>query len=420
MFGSSPIDLILPEGYTFFVLYGLPQVALARAAWLGGVLMTMQGLPLPSARQWLPWSGLAGLCWLIMGRCVPFYIGVIYAILGVWGVATLIRHRQFPSQLFVRCIVGGLIPAPYFLYNLNVFATNPIMGAWSSQNVLPSPHPLHYVFGYGLLAILALPAIRWAWHRGRHSSTVFGDHVGKPTSFGSPSPRTERGAGGEVNRKHSSVFSSAAYLLPMSWVVAAPILAYLPINVQRRLLEAVFVPLCILAVMGLRLWWIGSGVRRLPRRARMIWQQAVVVLILLLVPTTLIVMAGGLMSLRAGDSRLFHTTGEIAALDWLNTHSTPDAVALSTMEIGNYLPARASLRAYIGHGPETIRLGEKSALVDRFFAGQMTDAELQAFLQDNFIRYVIVPPGLALPANANLRQIYNSDGDHIYENAVMA
>ncbi len=50
----------------------------------------------------------------------------------------------------------------------------------------------------------------------------------------------------------------------------------------------------------------------------------------------------------------------------------------------------------------------------------MTDAELQVFLQDNFIRYVIVPPGLSLPANANLRQIYNSDGYRIYENALMA
>src|SRR5258708_20264838 len=101
MFGSSPIDLILPEGYTFFVLYGLPHVALARAALLGGLLMTMHGLTLPSARQWLPWSALAGLCWLIMGLCVPFYIGVIYAILGVWAVPPPISHPQFPTQHFV-------------------------------------------------------------------------------------------------------------------------------------------------------------------------------------------------------------------------------------------------------------------------------------------------------------------------------
>jgi hypothetical protein len=116
---------------------------------------------------------------------------------------------------------------------------------------------------------------------------------------------------------------------------------------------------------------------------------------------------------------LFHTSGEIAALDWLNIHATPDTLVLSTMDISNYLPARTSLRAYIGHGPETINLGAKRALVDSFLAGKMTEDQQQTFLQDNFIRYVIVPPGIGPLTVPGLTEIYEGDGYLIYENALM-
>src|SRR5258708_3584552 len=147
---------------------------------------------------------------------------------GGWGIVGVVGERGFPLGLFVRCVVACAIPAPYLLYNLVVFATDPVLGAWSGQNQLASPNPLHYVVGYGLLAALAVPALRWAWRRGQHRST---------------------------------------YLLLPAWIMAAPVLAYLPINVQRRLLEAVFVPLCILAVIGFQFLWISLRARWHMRQA---------------------------------------------------------------------------------------------------------------------------------------------------------
>jgi hypothetical protein len=389
--GSPPIDFFVPEGFTFFLLYGLPHLALARAGLLFGLLLTIHTLVLPSPRRWIPLSVLAGLCWLVMGLCVPFYIAVLYAILGSWGLATWIRQRAFPWRLFFRCFVGALIPFPYLAYNFYVFGTNPVLGAWSAQNILPSPNPLHYVIGYGILAILALPAIRWGWHRARHST---------------------------------------AYLLPVSWVIAAPVLVYLPINVQKRLLEGVFVPLCVLAVIGLRLWWIGSGVRRKPRRARQVWQQAVVVLLLLLLPSTLLLLGGGIALAAKPDpaSPVFYSTAEIAALDWLNTHALPDSVVLcrfddrsgAGQQLGNYLPVRTSLRAYIGHGPETLNLDEKRRQVDRFLAGEMSADEARSLLageagKTDPIRYVIAQDSDKVQEYADLHQIYERDGYTIYE-----
>jgi hypothetical protein len=126
-----PIDLYLPEGYSFFVLYGLPHLALARAAMLGGLLLMFRALALQAPRRWLPYALAAGLSWLVMGLCVPFYIAVIYAILGVWGLAALICYRRFPMALFVRCVIAALVPLPYLLYDTYVFATNGVMATWS-------------------------------------------------------------------------------------------------------------------------------------------------------------------------------------------------------------------------------------------------------------------------------------------------
>ncbi len=360
------------------MLYGLPHLALARAALLGGLLLTFHALMLEGPRRWLPWSIGAGLCWLVMGLCVPFYITALYAILGVWGIAALLRERRFPLRLFSRCAVACAVPAPYLFYNLVVFATNPVLGAWSGQNQLASPHPLHYVVGYGLLAIFASPALRWAWRRGQ-------------------------------NR--------AAYLLLPAWIVAAPILAYLPINVQRRLLEAVFIPLCILAVMGFQFLWIGIRARWHPRRARarLLYRETVSVLVALLIPTNLLILANGAALAAHPDpsSALFHTGTEIAALNWLNTHSIPDSVVLSTKSIGNYVPVRTSLRAYIGHSPETIRLEGKLLLVERFLAGTMNAAERRSLLEAGHIRYVIAQGSpLDVP---ELHEIFHNGDYFIYE-----
>lgn len=375
--GSLPVDLYLPEGYTFYLLYGLPHLSLARAALLGGLLLIFRALACDSPRHWIGLSALAGLCWLVMGLSVPFYIAVLYAILGVWGLAALLRTRRFPTRLFCRCVLAAFIPAPLLLYNVVVFATNPVMGAWSAQNVLPSPHPLQYLFGYGLLALLALPAIRWAWRRGRHST--------------------------------------AHALLP-AWIVAGPVLAYLPINVQRRFLEGIFVPLCILAAFGLRLWWIRAK-RRYRRKLRVSWRMAVASVLLLLLPTNMLLLLSGLLAAQSPNpaNRLFHRPAEIAALDYLNANAPADSIVLSDFDTGNYLPARTSLRVVIGHGPETIRLDEKREQVRRFFDGQLSAQEQRALLRLYKVRYIIFPSGRSGPPSPDYRQVWSEGGYFVYE-----
>ena len=49
----------------------------------------------------------AGVCWLIVGLSVPFYLVIVYCILGAWGLASWVKLRRFPVALFVRCVIAA-------------------------------------------------------------------------------------------------------------------------------------------------------------------------------------------------------------------------------------------------------------------------------------------------------------------------
>lgn len=337
--GSAPVDFILPEGYSFYLFYGLPHLLLARAALLGGFLLLNAALTHPTPRRWLPAALGAGACWLIMGLCVPFYIAVLYVVLGVWGLTLWAVRRRFPLDLFLRSIVAALIPLPYLLYNAAIFSANPIFAAWQAQNLLPSPHPIHYLFGYGVIGGLAIGSLRWATRRG-----------------------TLR----------------PFYALLVGWVVVAPILAYLPgVSVQRRLLEGVFVPLCILCVATVRIgWWRRAG--GLKQRQRQSRQRTIATsaLLVLSLPTTMLILISGVQTATVPyvGNQLFIPTAWIEALAWLDAHSQADQIALSNVQIGNLVPAYSHLRTVVGHGPETIGYADKRGAVDSLLSRPFSQA----------------------------------------------
>ncbi len=345
LFDSLPVDFFIPEGYSFLVLFGLPHIALSRAAMLLGLLLLFRALGVPDRpRAWLRWTLPAGVCWIVMGLCVPFYVPVLYLVLGFWGLATWGRTRRFPWALFWRAVSAAGVALPVLLYSLVVFETNNVMARWSSQNNLPSSHPLHYVFGYIVIGIPAVLALRWAWRRGGRSRNAL------------------------------------PYLLLVAWVVVMPLLVYLPINVQRRLAEGVIVPLSILAAAGLRLAF--------PQRRTWLRARAAVLIPALL--TSVLLLLGGTFNAMNRARPLFYDRTDTRALVRLDARAPRDAIVLSTKETGNVLPTYTNLLAYAGHGPETLNARDKIDRVERFFSGELTPGEQRAMLQN--VDYVYFGP----------------------------
>ncbi len=359
--GSPPPELFIPEGFTFLILYSLPHLALARAMLLLGLLWVGNTERTGRARRIL----MAGACWVLVGLAVPFYLTVIYVILCGWGVAAWLLRRRFPFDLLVQGGGAVLLTLPVFAYYALVFSGDPLFAQWSAQNTLPSPHPLHYVLAYSLFALAAAFGLRWVVRRAR-------------------------------------LYTAPALLI--GWPLLVPLLVYLPINVQRRLSEAIIVPLALLAAVGARVLTRRIG-RRGPR--------------MLLIAASLssaFLLLGGLFGALLLERPLFRPAEERAALEWLNANLPADTVVLAAFDTGNVLPAYTDLRPFVGHGPETLFSDTKKAITEAFFGGQMDAAGRAALYTEFGIQAIVYGPlERALARESNAPPEWTADGEVVYD-----
>jgi len=337
LFGTLPIDFMSPEAYSFLDLYGLPHLALARCLMLLGLVAYLRGRHV--------WAGLGLLGASLLQPLSAATAGVVLVVdAASWAVAAARADfgafaRSLPRQLR-GLIITGVISSPFVIYAGAVFTLDPVLRQWNAQNVLLSPNPLHYLLGY---AVYLIPgALGWR-------------------------------ALARRSRLRLARFVAA-------WAVTAPVLIYLPLTTQRRLIEGVQLPLVVAAVWGLTV-----TLRRFRR-----W--LVPAALSLAVPTTAVLLALGFMGAVQPGEPIYHSLNQLEAFAWLSEHAQPGQVVLSAFETGNSVPAYTPLIAYIGHGPETVFLAQKQPRVEAFFQATDTDADRRRLLADGRISWVIIGP----------------------------
>jgi hypothetical protein len=379
---STPLDLISPEAYTFLILYAFPHLALARTLLLLG-LNALWKNPRDSVQR----AVLAGACWLGMGLIVPFYVAVVGAIVIVGFIAEAVVVRKIAWRKVGLAALAGLIAAPPLIYTFVIVGTDPIWNVWASQLVILSPHPLHYVLGYAVMGVLAIIGLVKTWRR----------RVIDPKLIG--------------------------------WLIAVPLVIYLPFNSQRRLIEGWQIPLAICAAVGLvyavlPAWSRSRLVKRLTRHKRYTvpglrsWFIAGV--LVLSITTYVLMLAEQTTRMIARVDLGFRDGAELAALRWLDQRVTDDDVILSSYNTGNFLPAMVGAKAFLGHGPETAHSQEKQKLVAKFYDSATPDDWRREFLRQWPITYVLFGPlekkvGQFDPAQVDyLKLEYDQKGYRIY------
>jgi len=356
LLSDIPIDFLLPEAFTFLLIYAFPHLALARTLMLGMFILTL----IAFRRNRLLWAILAGVACFLVGLIVPFYVGVVYVVLGSYLLALLWKRRQIPWRELGLTAIVVFISSPVLLYNGYVFWTNPIFRVWAEQNLILSPHPLHYISGYAIVALLAIGGIGYVLRR-----------------------------------------SESEGLFLVSWVLVVPPLLYIPFNLQRRLIEGFQIPLCILASLGLAHYVLPAVTRsgltrsltRFQRYTRPKLRRFVTTAIILLtIPSNLLLIATSLIQVSRLSPPIFHERMELEAMDWLAAHTRPSDTVFSSYKVGNYIPARAGNRVFLGHGPETIYVEEKENIVRQFFQAQTSDACREEILSEYNIAYLFYGP----------------------------
>ncbi|MCW5873395.1 MAG: hypothetical protein KIS88_01980 [Anaerolineales bacterium] len=327
LFGSLPLDFYSPETFGFLAAFSLPHLVLSRALLLYVLVCVLRD----KAAGWrfaLLWFALA------LVHLLTAALGLVLLALYV-GVAWL---RRAPGWRAARgaglwALAGAALP---LAYNAWVYLNDAYLQGWAAQNLILAPHPLHYVLAYGWL----LPFVYLGWR--------------------------------------SQVLPAAARTLSACWLLALPVLLYLPVGLQRRFAEGAWVLLLALALHGLERMPV-LRVRRLAAG-----------LVLLAAPSTLLLWLGALNAALYPAAPAFRTADEVAVFSSLREH--PGATVLAAYSSGNALPAWAPVRVVIGHGPETVGLGELSMQVQAFYHRDTPEVERIAFLRQHGVEFVLWGP----------------------------
>ncbi len=354
---SLPLEMYSPESFGFLELYGLPHLALARAAMFWGLAtylkpyVASQGLEHGLVEPWAPRAIRLGVAGLVAFLAQPLTAALMWVVIGLHQAILLagrLFHGQFGTMLRNTRIIGqirvpvvaGLVSLPLAVYSAAMLAGDPFMKSWAAQNVILSPAPLQYLVAYGLI----LPLVVW----------------------------------GAVRLLR---IAPAAGWLPAAWLIAVPALVYAPINIQRRLAEGIWVVMVTLALIP----WEYASVRGAPRIRFGVFQVAS----LLVFPSTLMLLAGGIFVSLAPSQPIFQPAEQVSAYEYLAHHAPVGSVVLASFDTSNALPAWAPVRVLIGHGPESMNLSILRPRVEAFYQSTTSDSSRVRLLREFGVDYVV-------------------------------
>lgn len=354
--GVSPIDFWLMDAYTFFTIFTFPHSAAAVTFLLLFFMLALRYLETSQVRALL----LGSLTLLPLCIIHPFTALVVDGVLVTYWALLSLNRKSLLRREGWAVAIWALAPLPLIVYYYRAFVSDPVLQNWAAQNYLPSPPAAHLVLGYGIVFLLAGAGAVYVIRR-----------------------RSERS------------------LLLVAWAASAMILLYVPFTLQRRMVEGLHVPLCVLASLGLFKYLLPAAMDSswLSRFAR--WRGygteglrnlLLYTVVMATVPSNLYLIAGYSASTLNNDPTLYYQQGEVQAVDWLRKNTDPIDTVLASYRISRYIPARAGNRVFMGHFHETVEVEDKRRLAESFFLESTADTLRQDLLAEYGIIYVFHGP----------------------------
>lgn len=364
---NLPLEFYSPETFGFLSLFGLPHLAMARALMLLGLRRFLLNTDF-SVRSVIK----SGWPWLAIGFFQPLtavtglsLIAVYLLLAGLLVLAKKGVHFNFDladwKKSFMNALIAVGFSAPLVVYTFIAFLVDPFLKGWAQQNIILSPPPGDYLLAFGELLPFAL--------------------VGVYVAF-----------------KQSDI--KPFFLL--AWVLAFPVMAYAPYNLQRRLPDGIWVSIVCLAMMGYVILKPG-------------WRRVAIIAFASSFLTTLLLFSGSINAVLSPSSQLFIASDEVAAFRVLPTTASSKSVVLASFDTSNALPAWANVETLTGHGPESINFRVINPEVEQFFMDTTSDQDRLDLIHTFNIGFVIWGPNEKALGQWNPN--YDNFLTKIYENA---
>jgi hypothetical protein len=318
----TPIDFWLIDDYVFFSLSLFPHFAFVTLAMCIVLGLWLEYLETPVWR--IP--VIIGVVSVIVQFANPIAFaaldaGLAGAMFFAWWKSGSIRKKD---AFALAAIAAAQIPL--LAYNYEVLSNDPIWSRFTAQNRTPSPPFDYYLWGFGLFWLPAL----------------YGVYIG-------------------LREKSPATGASIV------WIISGFVLAYAPVEIQRRFLQNVIIPLAILAVLGLKHYLEAESDRG---SARMRWRGGIVFLFIFVASISSIQLSlGRALYLQNLPEELYYPASVDAAADWLNEHAEYNEFVLALEATSQVIAQKTGLRVYLGHEMETLDYETKRLNVQHFFEG---------------------------------------------------
>jgi len=331
-FGQMTMDMWVAEAYPFLSAFSNPHFPLGLALVLEVFMLSMQKISLKRAL-------VVYILGVILSIVLPFGIILVSSVL----LGVMIWHgweeKVWEWQPLALVMGGGGV---FTIYQYWATLRDPILAGWNAQNVTPAPAVWDLVISLLPALLLALVAI----------------------------PRI-------VRRKTSQVHKYLVF-----WSLAGIALIYFPFNLQRRFALGIFIPLAILAIMGI-------GALAKTRRG---FANIFVLIMGFSLLTNLLLVPSGVLAAQSNNSLLVLGKGEQDAMAWLADNTSSRAVILASPEMSLYIPAYTGRRVVYGHPFETVDAALNEQMVIHFYSGIWDTNEAAEFLSQSGVCYILLGP----------------------------
>lgn len=352
-----PLDVYIAESNTLFCIMAYPHFALAAAL----IVLVFALLIVGARKGQLRYAILAGLVALILGWQHAYDLLVIWGVPVGYTTLLALRNRRIPTYWLRSILIVGLISFWPALYSVYITQASPIwkevLAQFENAGVF-TPDPFHLLILMGLPLVLTL------------------------LTFDGLVPLAEQDEG---------------QLFIKSWFLIGFLLNYVPTDFQIHMLNGWQVPVSVLATVGLFQRVVPAIAESVSKtacpwpRGRLAWWIALGFLALTL-PTNLYLVSWRFVDLGRADYPYYLYRDELAALDWLETHTSVNDVVLSSRAVGQYIPGLSGNRPFLAHWAQTLDFYDKRERVQRFFDPEVEDAERLQTLQIFEVDYVLYGP----------------------------
>ncbi|MEP7290148.1 MAG: hypothetical protein ABI835_00140 [Chloroflexota bacterium] len=344
-------DLAIPEAfplYSTFMNVHFP-LTIACLALLMGLFITAYrpgSEDDPSVNSSLPLVSLlsVALALLYPQALVPL-VGALVLYVGiVWW-----QDKRTPIRL-LRWLLALTLPViPLAAYYAITVIYNPAMKLWNEQNVTSAPTVPELLIGFGIPLLIALPGIYRAVRR----------------------------------------FERDGDRLMLLWLVCIVIALYLPLNVQRRFMVGMIIPIAYFATRAVEDVW-------LPRISRRLRPIVICVFIPLISVSQILMLFLPVLYAIAGNPSaavgIFLERDYVGAYQWLETRTQSNDVILASPLASTWIPGWVGARVVYGHPYETFNAAEKERQVIAWYDGTVSDADCAELLNEYGVRYVLYGP----------------------------